>query len=377
MTDYENTAGSPPAYDDNYQDGGADQAPPQDAVPTGDQPAAVPHEPGQVDASGGYYDENGNYHDGMGGIYDPDGNYFYDENFNKDQNEAKEAAVADDEAEYTEKEQGFCKRCMTSVVPLMSIIIALNIIVMIMGSAVLGVGIWILMGGDVQLSGFSDIEGVVTSSPYVFSIICIVLGAIIIVDAMLGCFLAKFMATGGMFGFIRCIYFVYQSFMILTCLILIAVCILSGVGLGLTRGGDGYNSQGWINSVQSQPEFLCMQEYKFTCAGYFAGNCDADKGGPNRTIYCPGWYCMEICKVTQGGDQRDLCNNCMNSANDGFDFLQCQLFEMQQAATGCAPYVNQQLEDLYTDIVIVTCLGAFFTILCIVASAWKSCSCCQ
>uniref|UniRef100_A0A7S0ZHV8 Uncharacterized protein n=1 Tax=Timspurckia oligopyrenoides TaxID=708627 RepID=A0A7S0ZHV8_9RHOD len=343
------------------------------AAPDGEAPKQA------VDENGGFYDEQGLYHDGMGGVYDADGNYYYDET---QAGGAAEGQYYDEEnpdipdATYNKEDAGCCKSFMTSVYPLMITIIVLNAIMIIMGGVILGVGVYILEGGEVQLSGFSNIEGVVTSSPYVFSIICIVLGSIIIFFATLGIAISKFMATGGMFGFIRCMYFIYQSFMILVLLILAAVCILSGVGLGLIRGDNGFSADGWGDNVVLDPRFSCQQQYDFLCAGYLDGNCDSDN--PDINADCPGHRCVDFCRVEEDvpNDTND-CKACINQAENGWDFPQCKDFETRFAFNGCQQEINNSLSDTYILVIIVTTISAFFVILVIAAGSWKSCACCQ
>jgi len=326
-----------------------------------------------VDANGGFYDEQGLYHDGMGGVYDADGNYYYDE--------AQAGAGYDEEnpgmpdASYEKEESGCCKSFMTSVYPLMITIIVLNVIMILIGAVVLGMGVYILEGGTVQLSGFSNIEGVVTSSPYVFSILSIVLGSIIILFSTLGIALSKFMATGGMYGFIRCMYFIYQSFMILVLLILLAICILSGVGLGLTKGDNGYSADAWGDNTVLNPSFTCQQEYRFDCAGY--QNFDCQETGSLANTNCPGHRCVDFCRVDQTvQNDVELCEECIKEKDD-FDFPQCKQFESMRAFNGCQDEINNDLRNTYEIVIIVTSIACFFVILTITAASWKSCSCCQ
>mmetsp|Transcript_13002 Transcript_13002/g.35007 ORF Transcript_13002/g.35007 Transcript_13002/m.35007 type:complete len:386 (-) Transcript_13002:337-1494(-) len=351
---------------DGYEEGYVGEG----AAPSNAGAAAAQRE---VDPNGGFYDEQGLYHDGMGGMYDADGNYYYDE--------AQAAGGYDEEnpdmpdASYEKEEAGCCKSFMTSVYPLMITIIVLNTIMIILGAVVLGMGVYILEGGNVQLSGFSNIEGVVTSSPYVFSIISIVLGAIIILFATLGIAISKYMATGGMYGFIRCMYFVYQSFMILVFLILLAICILSGVGLGLTKGDNGYSADAWGDNTVLNPSFTCQQEYRLECSGY--SDYDCQTSGSLANTNCPGYRCIDFCRVDQSvQNDVDLCKECIAEAPD-FDFAQCKDFELRFAFNGCQDEINADLRSTYELVIIVTSIACFFVILTITAASWKSCSCCQ
>lgn len=335
----------------------------------------------QTDEYGGFYDEQGNYHDGKGGVYDADGNFFMAEEDNQPRGAEGEYMGDEYGDDGYDKDAGCCKKFMTSVYPLMTMIIILNIITMIMGGVILGVGVYIVRGGNVQLSGFSNIEGVVTSSPIVFAIIAIVFGAIMILFSVLGCFLSKHMATGGMFRFIRCVYFIYQSFMILTFLVLLAICILAGVGLGLTRGGDGFTQNIWTDNVQLNPQYNCEQEFLNICAGF--NDYDCLPSSNTRLQNCPGALCISFCGVEDTSPDspgRDIteCNGCFEAVDkNNFNFRQCELWERQEVAFGCKIPINQDLEDTYILVVIVTSIACFFLILLIAAASWKSCSCCQ
>ncbi|KAA8491597.1 hypothetical protein FVE85_9644 [Porphyridium purpureum] len=336
----------------------------------------------EYDEYGGFYDEQGNYHDGKGGVYDPEGNFFLAEEDNTQARDADGEYMGDEYGDDGyDKDAGCCKSFMTSVYPLMTVIIILNIITMCMGGVILGVGVYIVRGGNAQLSGFSNVEGVVTSSPIVFAILAIVFGSILIFFSVLGCFLSKHMATGGMFRFIRCMYFIYQSFMILTLLVLLAICILAGVGLGLTKGGDGFSQNVWTDNVQLNPQYNCEQEFRNVCAGFNAFDCLPSSD--TRLSNCPGALCASFCGVENTspespGRSISQCDACFEAVDENnFNFRQCELWERQEVEFGCSGPINEDLENTYTLVVIVTSIACFFLILLIAAASWKSCSCCQ
>lgn len=267
--------------------------------------------------------------------------------------------------------------------PLRSFVFAVNSINVIAGLVLLVVGsIQFREKSYPDLAGMRPLDSMIVSGPIGFNIFCVIVGIALIGHASLGFFLVSEVAFGEVAASKKCLYFMYQSLVLLAFVVLVAISALIAFVFMHVRSREIYNRTHWMSSVQEDPANLCRIEERFECAGFQPAQCSYIF---NETAfeYCPGQFCVGFCHVTNPDDANNntICDTCFHGKlQNRYDFRSCAQKELVETGQhSCQARLNEALQRYYRRSLILSAMAMIsvavlvLTIMCISCCTYTTC----
>lgn len=234
---------------------------------------------------------------------------------------------------------------------------------------------------QIRKEAFPDLTGISTQGSLIlsgttgFNIFCLITGVLLVGQAFLGIYLLGEISYGDVPTSKKCMYFLYQTLLLIFVLIFAAMSAMTCFVVFRTQGQDVYEQVHWLSSVQEKPADLCKVEEHFGCAGYELAQCSYFY---NDTAYryCPGQFCLNICQVDGENEPSNssLCAPCMYETQHNVDFGECAKRELVQTGLhACSTRLNDSLRTFYKRSFALALGTTLSIVLLVLIIAFRSC----